>query len=80
MSGLDGRRRGARPAIKEYFGLVLASTQTPGGCAQVRLTTGCQVSGFRCYSRYDYSTNDLHGVCKGRKGKVRFREFNRGSV
>jgi hypothetical protein len=64
--------------MKQYFRLVVDTGQTPGGCAQVRATTGCQVGKFRCYTIYRYATGDLRGVCKGARGRVRFREFDRG--
>jgi hypothetical protein len=69
---------GARRVMKQYFRLVVDTGQTPGGCAQVRGTKGCQVGKFRCYTIYRYSTGELHGVCKGARGRVRFREFDRG--
>ena len=69
---------GARRVMKSYFRLVVDTGQTVGGCAQVRASKGCQIGEFRCYTRYKYSTNTLRGVCKGRPGRVRFREFDRG--
>jgi len=69
---------GARRVMKQYFDMVLASVQTPGGCAFERERKGCQVGEFRCYTIYKRSTNELRGVCKSGRGKVRFREYNRG--
>ena len=70
--------RGARTTMMKYFDKVLDSAQTPGGCAWVRDTKGCRVGGFRCYTRYRYSESTLRGVCKGKRGRVRFRERDRG--
>lgn len=69
---------GTRRVMKQYFRLVVDTGQTLGGCAQVRATKGCQVGKFRCYTIYRYSTGDLRGVCKGARGRVRFREIDRG--
>jgi hypothetical protein len=70
--------QGARKVMRKYFHLVVATGQTAGGCAQARGSKGCKVGRFRCYTRYKYSTGELRGVCKGKRGKVRFLEIDRG--
>lgn len=69
---------GARKVMKKYFRLVLATAQTEGGCAQKRSGPGCKVGGgYRCHTGYSYVTNELHGVCRGPKGTVRFQEIDK---
>jgi hypothetical protein len=69
--------QGARKIMRKYFHLVVATAQTVGGCAQARGSKGCKIGTYRCYTRYRRATNDLHGVCKGRPGRVRFLEIDR---
>lgn len=67
---------GARIVMKKYFRLVIASAQTEGGCAQQRFSSGCRVGKFRCHTTYSAATRELHGACKGTKGRVRFEEVD----
>ena len=66
----------ARKTLKRYFRKVVSSSQTPGGCAQVRASNGCRVRSFRCYSRY--ANRRIRGICTGPLGAVRFREYDIG--
>jgi hypothetical protein len=68
---------GARKVMKKYFRLVLATAQTEGGCAQKRSSTGCGVGDYLCHTSYSHATNELHGVCSGPKGRVRFEEIDK---
>ena len=61
-----------------YFHKVLDSAQTPGGCAFVRGGKGCRVGRFRCFTRYRHADGTLRGVCRGKRGNVRFRERDSG--
>jgi hypothetical protein len=66
----------ARKTLKRYFRKVVASAQTPGGCAQNRFSQGCRVRSFRCYSTY--GSGRIRGECSGPAGTVRFREIDSG--
>lgn len=68
---------GAARVLRKYFGLVVATAQTEGGCAQKRSSSGCKVGAYRCHTTYSYATNELHGVCRGPKGTVRFEEVDK---
>jgi transposase len=78
-------RVGCRPAkrfLRRYFRLVLATSQTEGGCAQRRLTQGCRVRSWRCTVSFNLVESQLRGRCasRGINGKrlIRFDEFDRG--
>lgn len=68
---------GASKVIRKYFRLVLATAQTEGGCAQKRSSAGCKVGAYRCHTRYSYATREMHGVCRGPKGTVKFEEIDK---
>jgi hypothetical protein len=67
---------GARKVMRKYFRLVVETGQTEGGCAQKRFSSGCKVGKFRCHTTYSAATRELHGACKGAKGRVRFEEVD----
>lgn len=68
---------GASKVMRKYFRLVVATGQTNGGCAQTRSSTGCKVGDYRCHTTYSAATRELHGVCRGPQGRVRFEEIDR---
>ena len=68
---------GASKVIRRYFRLVLATTQTGGGCAQKRYSSGCSVGDYRCHATYSDAARELHGACRGPKGMVRFEEVDK---
>lgn len=68
---------GAAKVMRQYFGLVVATAQTNGGCAQKRSSSGCSVGDYRCHTTYSAATLELHGLCHGPKGKVRFEEIDK---
>lgn len=68
---------GASKIIRKYFRIVLATAQTEGGCAQKRSSAGCKVGAYRCHTSYSYATREMHGVCRGPKGTVRFEEIDK---
>jgi hypothetical protein len=68
---------GASKVIRKYFRLVLATAQTEGGCAQRRYSSGCSVGDYRCRATYSAAARELHGMCRGPKGTVRFEEVDK---
>jgi hypothetical protein len=67
---------GASKVMRKYFRLVLATAQTEGGCTQKRYSSGCDVGDYRCRATYSTASRELHGVCRGPKGAVRFEEID----
>ena len=67
---------GARKVMRRYFRLIVDTSQTEGGCAQKRFSAGCTVGRFRCHTTYSAATRELHGTCRGVKGRVRFEEVD----
>lgn len=67
---------GARKVMRQYFRLIVATAQTERGCAQRRFSSGCKVGDYRCHTTYSAATRELHGVCRGTKGRVRFEEVD----
>lgn len=68
---------GARKVMRRYFRLVVDTAQTNGGCAQKRSSSGCEVGEYRCHTTYSAATRELHGECRGTKGRVRFEEVDK---
>ena len=66
--------RWGRRVVCRYFRKMGKEAQLQGGCAQVRLTSGCRIGRFRCFTRYSYKTNRLRGRCRMGPRYVRFRE------
>jgi hypothetical protein len=66
----------ARALVRRYFRKVVATGQTEGGCAQLRLTSsGCEVGNFVCRTT---RTRTLRGRCSDGLHVVRFLEVDRG--
>jgi hypothetical protein len=70
--------RSGRRVVRRYFRKVGKEAQRQGGRAQVRLTSGCRIGRFRCFTRYSYRTNRLRGRCRMGPRYVRFRETDYG--
>lgn len=68
---------GARKVMAQFFQLIVDTAQTEGGCAQKRFSSGCSVGAYRCHTTYSSATREIHGACKGPKGRVRFEEFDK---
>lgn len=68
---------GAGRVMRNYFRLIVDTAQTQGGCAQRRFSSGCGVGEYRCHTTYSAATRELHGVCRGPNGTVRFEEIDK---
>jgi hypothetical protein len=70
----------ARSLLKRYFRKVVATAQSPGGCAQARNIPdeGCAVRDFTCYTRFSQRTRLIYGRCTDGRRAIRFIETDRG--
>lgn len=66
----------AQKVLRFYFKKVVKTGQEPNGCAQKRLTKGCRIGAFRCFTRF--ISNETVGHCDSGKLSVRFKEVARG--
>lgn len=74
--------RGARALLRRYFRKVVATAQTPRGCAQRRSPAngyvgGCAVGDYACFAE---GGRQLRGYCENSDWErvVSFLEFDRG--
>jgi hypothetical protein len=68
----------AQQIMRLYFKRVGETSESIGGCAEIRATKGCKIRQYRCFTRYVPVANELEGVCRGPEGRVLFVEKDIG--